>query len=45
LRALGVRFGEVVTDAGYGPSAAFRRGLSERGLSWGSSQKRFKIVR
>jgi SRSO17 transposase len=34
LRALGVRFGEVVTDAGYGPSAAFRRGLSERGLSW-----------
>jgi SRSO17 transposase len=34
LRALGVRFGEVVADAGYGPSAAFRRGLSERGLSW-----------
>jgi SRSO17 transposase len=34
VRALGVRFGEVVADAGYGPSAAFRRGLSERGLSW-----------
>lgn len=34
LRGLGVRFGEVVADAGYGVSAAFRRGLSERGLSW-----------
>jgi SRSO17 transposase len=30
----GVRFGRVVADAGYGISAAFRRGLSERELSW-----------
>jgi SRSO17 transposase len=34
LLELGVRFGHVVTDAGYGISAAFRHGLSERGLSW-----------
>jgi SRSO17 transposase len=34
LRGLGVRFGEVVTDTGYGSGAPFRRGLSERGLSW-----------
>ncbi len=32
--AAGVRFGRVVADAGHGISAAFRRGLSERGLSW-----------
>src|SRR5215217_5267995 len=32
--AAGVRFGRVVTDAGYGISAAFRRGLSARGLLW-----------
>jgi SRSO17 transposase len=32
--AAGVRFGRVVTDAGYGISAAFRAGLSERGLAW-----------
>jgi SRSO17 transposase len=31
---LGVRFGHVTTDAGYGVSAAFRHGLSARGLSW-----------
>jgi SRSO17 transposase len=30
--AAGARFGRVVADAGYGISAAFRRGLSERGL-------------
>lgn len=34
LLELGVRFGQVTTDAGYGISAAFRHGLSERGLSW-----------
>jgi SRSO17 transposase len=34
LLALGVRFGAVVADAGYGLSSAFRRSLSERGLSW-----------
>jgi SRSO17 transposase len=32
--AAGVRFGRVLADAGYGASAAFRRGLSERGLTW-----------
>ena len=32
--AAGARFGRVVADAGYGMSAAFRRGLSERGLAW-----------
>jgi SRSO17 transposase len=34
LVAAGVRFGRVVADAGYGASAAFRQGLSERGLTW-----------
>jgi SRSO17 transposase len=29
-----VRFGVVLADAGYGASAAFRHGLSERGLTW-----------
>jgi len=30
----GVRFGAVVTDAGYGNSAPFRQGLSALGLLW-----------
>jgi SRSO17 transposase len=30
----GMRFGVVMADAGYGASAAFRQGLSERGLTW-----------
>jgi SRSO17 transposase len=34
LLAAGVRFGIVLADAGYGASAAFRRGLDERGLFW-----------
>jgi SRSO17 transposase len=34
LVAAGVRFGRAVADAGYGASAAFRQGLSERGLAW-----------
>ena len=34
LLIAGVRFGRVVADAGYGISAAFRQGLSERELSW-----------
>src|SRR4051812_18429294 len=34
LLAAGVRFGVVLADAGYGASAAFRQGLSERGLTW-----------
>jgi SRSO17 transposase len=34
VRAAGVRFGLVLSDAGYGASAAFRHGLDERGLRW-----------
>jgi SRSO17 transposase len=34
VRAAGARFGLVLADAGYGASAAFRRGLDERGLTW-----------
>ena len=34
LIAADVRFGVVLADAGYGTSAAFRYGLSERGLTW-----------
>lgn len=34
LRTLGARFDAVVPDAGYGHSAAFRKGLSERHLTW-----------
>ncbi|MBL6082650.1 IS701 family transposase [Belnapia sp. T18] len=32
--AAGVRFRAVLADAGYGLSAPFRQGLSERGLAW-----------
>ena len=34
VRAAGVRFGCVLADAGYGMCAEFRRGLTERDLSW-----------
>jgi SRSO17 transposase len=34
LVAQGARFGDVSADAGYGASAEFRHGLSERGLLW-----------
>lgn len=34
VRAGGVRFGCVLADAGYGLSAPFRQGLSERRLTW-----------
>jgi SRSO17 transposase len=34
LIAAGARFGTVLGDAGYGASAAFRRGLDGRGLTW-----------
>lgn len=34
LNAVGIRFGTVLADAGYGLSAAFRQGLSGRGLTW-----------
>jgi SRSO17 transposase len=30
----GVRFGDVLADAGYGACAEFRRGLSQLGLTW-----------
>jgi SRSO17 transposase len=32
--AADVRFGCVLADAGYGPSAPFRQGLTARGLAW-----------
>jgi SRSO17 transposase len=32
--AVGVRFGCVLADAGYGLSAPFRQGLTTRGLAW-----------
>lgn len=34
VRGSDVRFGCVLADAGYGLSAPFRQGLSERGLTW-----------
>jgi SRSO17 transposase len=34
VQAGGVHFGCVLADAGYGLSAAFRQGLSKRGLRW-----------
>jgi SRSO17 transposase len=34
IRAVGVRFGCVLADAGYGLSAPFRQALSDRGLAW-----------
>ena len=34
LRAVGVRFGTVLADAGYGASGEFRKGLTGRGLLW-----------
>lgn len=34
VRAGGVRFGCVLADAGYGLSAPFRQGLSQRSLTW-----------
>ena len=34
VRAAGVAFGCVLADAGYGMSAEFRHGLSERQLAW-----------
>jgi SRSO17 transposase len=34
VTAAGARFDRVLADAGYGMGAAFRRGLSARGLAW-----------
>ena len=47
VRAAGVRFGCVLADAGYGSSASFRQGLSERKLFWavgvGGRQKVYPV--
>jgi len=40
----GVRFGMVVTDAGYGINAAFRQALSARGLLWAVGITRIQKV-
>ena len=40
----GVRFRAVLADAGYGISAAFRRGLSARGLAWAVGIPRIQKV-
>jgi SRSO17 transposase len=42
--AAGARFGRVVADAGYGISAAFRKGLSRRGLVWAVGVPRVQNV-
>ena len=42
--AAGVRFGCVLADAGYGLSAAFRQGLSARGLLWSVGVRRTQKV-
>ncbi len=34
VMAVGLTFGTVLADAGYGMSAPFRQGLSARGLTW-----------
>ena len=39
LRAAGMRFGAVLTDAGFGMSAGFRHGLDERQLLWAEQPK------
>jgi SRSO17 transposase len=44
LIAAGVRCGRVVTDAGYGISAAFRCGLSTRGLLWAAGVPKVQNV-
>src|SRR5215218_10478043 len=42
--AAGAHFGRVVADAGYGISAAFRQGLSERELSWAAGVPKVQNV-
>ena len=44
VRALGVRCGAVLTDAGYGISAAFRQALSARDLLWAAGIPRLQKV-
>jgi len=42
--AVGVRFGCVLADAGYGSSGPFRQALSERGLQWAVGMSRRQNV-
>ncbi len=44
VRAAGVTFSAVLADAGYGTSAAFRRALSARGLTWAVGILRLQTV-
>ena len=44
VRAAGIRFGCLVTDAGYGVSGPFRQGLSARGLVWAVGIARTQTV-
>jgi len=44
IRAVGVRFGVVLADAGYGISASFRQALSARGLDWAVGIPRIQKV-
>ncbi len=44
VMAAGVRFSCVLADAGYGISAAFRQGLSARGLAWAVGIPRIQKV-
>ena len=44
LRAVGVTWGCVLADAGYGTSAAFRQALSARGLTWAVGIPRIQKV-
>jgi SRSO17 transposase len=44
VRASGATFGVVLADAGYGCSAAFRRALSARGLTWAVGVPRIQKV-
>lgn len=44
LLAVGVRFGCVLSDAGYGISAAFRQGLDARQRAWAVSIPRIQKV-
>ncbi len=44
LRGLGMRFDCALADAGYGVSAAFRQGLSARGLAWAVGVTRIQKV-
>ena len=42
--SVGLRFGCVLGDAGYGGSPVFRQGLDERGLSWAVGIARTQLV-